>query len=42
MQLLREPLRRACEVIEVIKARSKMIEIGQIRTLNVSWRAIED
>jgi len=32
-----------CEVIEVIKARSKMIEIaGQIRIINVGWRAIED
>ena len=33
----------ACEVIEVIKARGKMIEIaGEIRIINVSWRAIED
>jgi hypothetical protein len=41
VQLLRELFLSACEVIEVIKARGKMIEIaGQI--INVSWRAIED
>jgi len=40
---MRKPLLSACEVIEVIKARGKMIEIGgQIRIINVSWRAIED
>ncbi len=43
MQLLRELFLGACEVIEVIKARGKMIEIaGQIRIIDVSWRAIED
>jgi len=43
VQLLRELFLSACEVIEVIKARGKMIEIaGQIRIINVSWHAIED
>lgn len=38
-----QPLLSACEVIEVIKARGKMIEItGRIMILNVSWRAIEN
>ena len=40
---MRAPLQRACEVIEVIKARGKMIEIaGQIRIIHVGWRVLKD
>jgi len=43
VQLLRSYFLDACEVIEVIKARGKMIEIAdQTRIINVGWRAIED